>query len=307
MGVRETAEKIILRRKLDAERIADDNLNNVLKDDNIKVLFVRCKELVVDIARLEIDGKDATKERNEYNNNRRLLADMLKAMGVEKSSLKPNYYCKRCNDIGYIKGKECECLKTEMSKVLISNSGLDISNMAKFSDDFSVFKDAKRVKEIYSKMQKFIETISTTQIDNVVILGNTGVGKTHLMECMATHALSCGLMLKYTTAFNFNQDMLKYHCAKLEDKGEIMNPYIQSDILFIDDLGTENKINNVTDEYLYSVLNERMQAHRKTVITTNLDFGQIQDSYGERIFSRLVHKKHSVKINFTGDDLRVKK
>ena len=124
---------------------------------------------------------------------------------------------------------------------------------------------------------------------------------------MATHALSLGLMLKYTTAFNFNQDMLKYHCARLEDKGEIINPYLQSDILFIDDLGTENKINNVTDEYLYSILNERMQGHKKTVITTNLDFGQIQDLYGERIFSRLVHKKHSVKINFMGDDLRVKK
>jgi DNA replication protein DnaC len=50
-----------------------------------------------------------------------------------------------------------------------------------------------------------------------------------------------------------------------------------------------------------------MQSHKKTVITTNLDFGQIQDAYGERIFSRLVQKKQSVKINFTGDDLRVKK
>ena len=42
MGVRETAEKIILRRKLEAERIADENLNYVLQDDNIKMLFVRC-------------------------------------------------------------------------------------------------------------------------------------------------------------------------------------------------------------------------------------------------------------------------
>ena len=307
MGVRETAERVILRRKLDAERIADENLDSVLKDDNIRVLFVRCKELVVDIARLEVDGKDAGKERDEYNNNRMLLADMLKAMCVDKSSLKPNYTCKKCHDIGYIKGKECECLKIEMSKQLIALSGMDISNMATFSDDYSIFKDAKKVKEIYSKMKKFVETISITPIDNIVILGDTGVGKTHLMECMATHALSLGLMLKYTTAFNFNQDMLKYHCAKLEDKSEIMSPYVQSDILFIDDLGTENRINNVTNEYLYSVLNERMQSHKKTVITTNLDFGQIQDAYGERIFSRLVHKKQSVKINFTGDDLRVKK
>ena len=307
MGVRETAEKIILRRKLEAERIADENLNYVLQDDNIKMLFVRCKELVVEIARKEVDGKDATFERDEYNNNRQLLSDMLKEMGVDKATLKPKYTCPKCNDIGYIKGKECDCLKFEISRELISLSGMDINNMATFSDDFSIFKDAKKVKSIYSKMKEFVDNINTTAIDNIVILGDTGVGKTYLMECMATYALSKNCLIKYSTAFNFNQDMLKYHCAKLEDKQEIMSPYIISDILFIDDLGTENKINNVTNEYLYSVLNERMQSRKKTVITTNLDFGQIQDVYGERVFSRLVHKKHSIKINFVGDDLRVKK
>ena len=68
----------------------------------------------------------------------------------------------------------------------------------------------------------------------------------------------------------------------------------------------ENKINNVTNEYLYLVINERMQNHKKTVITTNLDFRQIQEVYGERIFSRLMHKKQSLKINFPGNDLRIK-
>ena len=127
------------------------------------------------------------------------------------------------------------------------------------------------------------------------------------MECMATYAIEKGIKIKYITAFNFNQDMLKYHCARLEDKDEIMEDYLHSDILFIDDLGTENKINNVTKEYLYSVLNDRMTSHKSTVITTNLDFAQIQDVYGERIFSRLMHKKQSLKINFTGSDLRLKK
>ena len=114
-------------------------------------------------------------------------------------------------------------------------------------------------------------------------------------------------IIKYTTSFNFNQDMLKYHCARLEEKEEILSPYLSSEILFIDDLGTENKINKVTNEYLYLVINDRMMNHKKTVITTNLDFGQIQDSYGERIFSRFAHKKQSLKIVFPGKDLRVKK
>lgn len=307
MSVRSTAEKIVLKRKLDAEEKAERNLNKILSDENVKVLFVRCKQLIVEIAKLEVDGKRAVKEREEYNNNRELLAEMLKKMGVDKSELRPSYTCAKCNDVGYVAGKECSCLKKEMSLELIRQSGLDVSSMAKFGKDFSMFDDSEKVKVIYDKMKKYISQVGKNAIDTILIMGNTGVGKTHLMECMATHAVATGLRIKYVTAFGFNQDMLKYHCARIEDKGEILDEYLNCEVLFIDDLGTENRINNVTNEYLYSILNDRMQNHRSTVLTTNLDFAQIQDVYGERIFSRLMHKKQSLKINFTGSDLRLKK
>lgn len=307
MSVRLTAEKNILKRKLNAEELADRNLNNVLKDENVRLLFVKCKKLVVDIAKIEVSGKKATEQRKEYNDTRDLLAEVLKSMGVDKADLRPKYSCSICKDMGRVNGKDCECLKREISLELIRQSGIDFNSMAQFSDDYSVFDSPDKVKTIYEKMKKFIDELSQTAIDNILILGDTGVGKTHLMECMATYAILHGKEIKYTTAFNFNQDMLKFHCVKLEEKGDIMSHYLDSDILFIDDLGTENKINNVTDEYLYSIINERMQNHKKTIITTNLDFGQIQDVYGERIFSRLMHKKHSLKIKFDGSDLRLKK
>lgn len=307
MSARLNAEKTILKRKLHAEEVADKNLNNILKDENIKVIFVQCKSLIVDIAKLDVAGKDSSKEREEYNKKRLLLAEMLKSMGIDKSEMRPKYTCDKCKDTGYISGKECECLKKEISLELISQSGVNVANMARFSDDFSIFDEPEKIKIIYDKMKKYIEELDNTQYDTLLILGNTGVGKTHLIECMATYAIENARTIKYSTAFNFNQEMLKFHCAKVEEKSSIMEPYVSSEILFVDDLGSENKINNVTNEYLYSVLNERMMNHKKTIITTNLDFKQIQDVYGERVFSRLMHKKQSLKINFTGSDLRIKK
>jgi len=307
MNVRLIAEKNILKRKLDAEELADKNLNKVLKDENVKLLFVKCKKLVVEIAKIEVEGKKAEKERKEYNEARELLAEVLKSMGVDKSDLRPKYTCPKCKDMGYVRGVACDCLKKEISLEQIKQSGIDFSSMSQFNDDYSVFDSPDKIKLIYDKMKKFIDELDKTSVDTILILGNTGVGKTHLMECMATYSVLNGRTIKYSTAFNFNQDMLKYHCAKLEDKEEIMDGYLGCEILFIDDLGSENKINNVTNEYLYSIINERMQNHKKTVITTNLDFSQIQDVYGERIFSRLMHKKQSLKINFEGSDLRLKK
>lgn len=306
MSIRDIALKNILKRKLYAEEIADKNLDMVLKDDEIRILFVACKKLVVEIAKLEVAGRDATNEKKKYNENRSIIADILKSRGIDKSTLRPKYTCDKCKDTGVIGGADCKCLKKEMSCELIKLSGINIDSFPRFSDDFTMFEKADLVKSIYEKMKKYIDDISKTMIDTILIMGDTGVGKTHLLGCMTRYAIEKNLLIKYATAFNFNQDMLKYHCARLEDKQEILSPYINSEILFIDDLGTENKINNVTNEYLYLVINDRMQNHKKTVITTNLDFAQIQETYGERIFSRLMHKKQSLKINFVGQDLRIK-
>lgn len=306
MGIKDTALKNILKNKMYAETKADENLNEVLKDEDIKVLFVDCKKLIVDIAKLEVDKKDSSELRKRYNSNRELIAKLLKEKGFKKEELKPHYSCGICKDTGYIDGKECKCLKLAISKELIKLSGVDITNFATFNDDFSCFENADEMKYIYEKMKKFISEIDKTNIDTILLVGDTGVGKTHLMECMTTYALSNGILTKYTTAFNFNHDMLRYHCSNLEEKEDLMEPYLSSEILFIDDLGSENKIKNVTNEYLYLVLNERMLNHKKTIISTNLNLEQIQDVYGERIFSRLMHKKQSLKINFGGKDLRIK-
>lgn len=307
MNIRDIALKNILKRKLFAEEVADKNLNKVLQDDDVRILFVACKKLVVDIAKLEVAGRDATKERDEYNNNRELIANILKSKGIDKSILRPQYSCNKCKDTGVVAGKDCECLKNEMSRELTKLSGIDIESFPQFNDDYTVFDDKKLVKAIYDTMKKYIDELDKSSIDTFLIMGDTGVGKTHLLQCMTSYSLSKNMLIKYVSAFNFNQDMLKYHCAKLEEKEEILSPYLNSDIVFIDDLGTENKINNVTNEYLYLIINDRMQSHKKTIITTNLDFEQIQETYGERIFSRLMHKKYSKKINFPGTDLRVKK
>ena len=306
MEIRNSALKTILKRKMQAEEIADQKLNEVLKDEDIKILFVASKKLVVDIAKREVDGQDAKDLRDEYNTNRKIISELLKKKGFNKEDLKPHYHCNLCKDTGIVDGKDCKCLKAEMSKELIKLSGVDMSTFAKFNDDYSCFDNPDEMKCIYDKMKKFILDIDKTSIDTILFVGDTGVGKTYLMECMTTFALEQGILTKYTTAFNFNHDMLRYHCSKLEDKEEIIEPYLSAEILFIDDLGSENKIKNVTNEYLYLVLNERMLNHKKTIISTNLNFEQIQDVYGERIFSRLMHKKQSLKLKINGRDLRIK-
>ena len=111
----------------------------------------------------------------------------------------------------------------------------------------------------------------------------------------------------FTTAFNLNNSLLNYHVTFDSKRQDIIAPYLDTEVLIIDDLGTEPILKNVTKEYLYLIINERMLNHLPTILTTNLEMQDILVNYGERIFSRLVNKKTSIALNLDGEDLRLKK
>ena len=162
------------------------------------------------------------------------------------------------------------------------------------------------VKKIYTLTQSFVTKEDSTKT-NLVLYGKTGVGKTYLTECALNEALDRDLYTVYTSAFKLNEVFLNYHIAKLDEKQYILSPYLTSDLLIIDDLGSENILMNVTIEYLYLLLDTRSRNGLKTIITTNLTPGKIQDTYEDRVFSRIFNKQIGLQITMPGEDLRFKK
>ena len=137
----------------------------------------------------------------------------------------------------------------------------------------------------------------------IYIYGPTGVGKTHLMKAMANELIERGKVVRLVTAFKINQDF-KSFSKSFDD--EILNKYLQTEILFIDDLGTEPLYKNVTLEYFYLVINERKMKKLSTIITSNLDLYDIRERYDERIFSRIMDSQTSIALNLIGKDKRLK-
>ena len=125
------------------------------------------------------------------------------------------------------------------------------------------------------------------------------------MECMADNLIKNENIVFWTSAFNLNQLLLKYHTTFDETKLDYISNLLDADYLFIDDLGTEPILKNVTVEGLYNIISERVENNKKTIISTNLNPDEIQQTYGERIFSRLLNKSNSLCINIENKDLRL--
>ena len=146
-----------------------------------------------------------------------------------------------------------------------------------------------------------------TTIKNIIISGASGVGKSFLLECMLSELIKQKKYVLYTTAFTMSQNLLKYHTTFDTSKESILSPYLECDVLIIDDLGSEPIFKNVSEEYLYLILNQRLFEQKSVIISTNLTLSEIQDRYGERILSRLVSKNVSKLFKIENSDLRLKK
>ena len=84
---------------------------------------------------------------------------------------------------------------------------------------------------------------------------------------------------------------------------EFIDNIFESDLLIIDDLGTET-MNNIKFTELFNVINTRILDNKKTIISTNLSIQNLFSIYDERIVSRIVGYYDICK--FFGDDIRFK-
>ncbi len=292
----EKGKKIIDDRHFEADNNAINNKIEALKDEKFNSLYQKYIEKMIDNAKNGVDDdKDVSKLKNDLN---------IRLKELKIGSIEPEYSCKKCNDNGFIEGKYCDCLIDEINKILKLESGfLNLEDFDKTS--FDLFKNKEEIIKLYDVMKKWCH--SSFDKNLVYLAGQTGVGKTHLMKCMANELIKRHKVVLLTTSFAMHQDFVKsYSCRDLEEKQRLLNKYLDAEILFIDDLGTELRQRDITVNYLYQILNERKMKKLPTIITSNLDLYDIFDYYDERISSRIADKSTSICVYLEGEDLRLK-
>lgn len=296
-------------KKARKEATAFGNLQNALKDEKFSELFKTERTLIFDIAKQKSTKQETVNLEQKLAQIVAKKQQRLIELGILESDLTPRYDCKFCNDTGIVRGKMCKCFEKRLKEKTIEESSSCLQKLHSFSEYNTCIAKNKQHQEQLEKLKKimvsWIDEKVLPEIDLVCLSGKTGVGKTFLTECTATYALKKGKLVSLLSAFSMNNLFLKYHTSKTEDKVSVLDSLLAPDLLIIDDLGTEPVLKNVTLEYLYVLLTERLSQNKKTIITTNLGINQILERYNERIFSRIYNKRQSKIFEIVGDDLRL--
>lgn len=245
---------------------------------------------------------------------------LLKDYGFKEDYLEPVYQCPDCQDTGYISNEKCHCFKQAIVNVLYEQANLgtilNTQNFSAFRLDFydNTHRDSSLGLTPYANMQRILSECSDfvknfeTRYSNILLYGNTGVGKTFLANCIAKELLDKAHTVVYLTAFELFDILEKNKFSRSYDERTEMNSRFQyilnSDLLIIDDLGTE-LVNSFSASQVYLCINERHLNQKATIISTNLSLDDIGSLYSERVFSRIISDYKLLKI--IGDDIRLKK
>lgn len=271
------------------------------------------KQLLADLKK---QSNDLIKEKNKF----------LKDLAKDSSYLKPHFECKSCKDTGYLEkngvSTMCNCLKQQIFNTYYNKSNignLEKENFKKFN--LNIFSNEKNpetyksklsprenIEIIKEKSQNFIQNFDNPDEKNLLFTGNTGLGKTFLTNCIANEILNEGKTVLYQTAPVMFDEIIDAKFGKENSKFDLMQNILTSDLLIIDDLGTEHT-NELYLTELFTIINTRLlnQNHKitKTIISTNLRPDEIEKIYTTRISSRIAGYYRI--LRFFGEDLRFKK
>jgi DNA replication protein DnaC len=150
------------------------------------------------------------------------------------------------------------------------------------------------------KQRKTVEYLKTG--GSAVIYGSNGVGKTHLAYATCEYQARQGKVAGYILAFDFfNKIRKSFSDGTTED---IMDKYSNYQLLVIDEI---DKTQGTPTEfmYLYSLINERYNYMRSTILITNAKPDEFAAIIGQSALDRVASEGKV--IDLTGENYRQRK
>ena len=165
----------------------------------------------------------------------------------------------------------------------------------------SRFEDANINNLSEEKLQNASEWLKKPM--SLILTGKAGRGKTYFSYSLAKeifdkYGWSC---LRWIKSKHLDDEIIK----SIKEYGEAtytIKKFCDVPILFLDDFGVDRSTERAERDY-YELIDSRWENNRPTVISTNLNPEQLENTYGARIYSRFKDYKW---ILFDGPDLRGK-
>jgi DNA replication protein DnaC len=279
--------------------------------------FVRQRRVMAStgakLAAAVFSGDAAEKVEQIHHENMdaaRRIKELLTNLNLPHSYLDPIYTCKVCQDTGIAKLARCDCYTSTVKRLaaagINSNSPLTLTGFDTFDiEHYPDAADPERGVNIREVMRQNFEFCKSYAEDfhlpdaGLLLVGQTGLGKTHLSLAIAGRVLSKGFNAVYGSAPDLFGQIKDEHFGK--ENGNTAKTLQAAELLVLDDIGAEFD-SEFFNAAFYNLLNSRLNSGKPTIISTNYTMKELKERYATRITSRLLTMEM---LQFFGNDIRL--
>jgi DNA replication protein DnaC len=141
--------------------------------------------------------------------------------------------------------------------------------------------------------------------ENVLCLGNSGTGKTHIALSLGLAACQRGVRVRFTTAAALVNELMEARDEKRLLR--FQKNLLRQELLIVDELGFV-PLSKTGAEMLFEIFSQRYE-RCSTLVTSNLPFAEWTEVLGSErltgaLLDRLTHHVHILEMN--GDSYRLK-
>ena len=134
--------------------------------------------------------------------------------------------------------------------------------------------------------------------ENVLALGNSGTGKTHIGLALGLAACQQGLRVRFTTAASLVHELVEARDEKRLLRYQKL--LARQELLIVDELGFV-PLSKTGAEMLFEVFSQRYE-RTSTLVTSNLPFAEWTEVFGSErltgaLLDRLTHHVHILEMN----------
>lgn len=220
-----------------------------------------------------------------------------------------SYVCPLCEDTGYVGGKVCSCvdeiakgieherLKREMP---IDECRFDNFDLKFYPESSGGADPRKRMVQVFKACREYALGFGKDTAGNLLLLGETGLGKTHLSLAIANEVIDKGYSVVYGSIQNIINGMASENFS-YNSTTSYTDSVLGCDLLIIDDLGAE-MITSFSKSCVYNIINTRILKNLPTVISTNIKLDELDGVYSPRVTSRIIG--NYTPLQFLGNDIR---
>ena len=279
-------------------------MNQILKPSSNKSDFIECEYCKNKLYRKTIEWE-------LYDTKRTITLDYERCECNKAKAYWNEYALKKLRMLE--EERKLELMQEFSRKVekIIKNSKMSKRNL---NYKFENFESNTSNKKVFNNLKNYSEKlVNGIEKKGLILVGNNGVGKTHLACSIANKLIENGIPVIYGTLINLLAELRNSYTTDNDiSEIEIIKLYENVDLLVIDDLGKE-KPSEWGIEKLFTIINSRYENNLPVIITTNYNQnslvqrlsinGEIETA--KSIISRLYEMCYLVKIDDI--DHRIKK